>query len=66
MLRDFYTGELDGADDTGRSIGTISRLAQFDVSIALDYGRLIEVYVRYLRNEGFLLADATSVDAPLS
>ncbi|WP_277189292.1 non-ribosomal peptide synthetase [Caballeronia sp. BR00000012568055] len=56
LLRDFYTGDLTSHDMPVDQIGTISRLAQFDVGIAESYGALIETYVRYLREEGFFPA----------
>ncbi len=43
-------------------IGTIARLAQFDVRFAIDYAQLIRVYVRYLRDEGFLPANTRDAE----
>jgi amino acid adenylation domain-containing protein/thioester reductase-like protein len=66
LLRDFYTGDLSWHDMPVDQIGTISRLAQFDESLAIDYGRLIETYVRYLRSEGFLPAGEVGAQTALS
>ncbi|MDR5770279.1 MULTISPECIES: non-ribosomal peptide synthetase [unclassified Caballeronia] len=61
LLRDFYTGDLDWHDMPVEQIGTISRLARFDVSLTIDRARLMRVYVRYLRNEGFMPIEAKTM-----
>jgi len=62
LLRDFYTGDLTFHDMPVDQIGTIARLAQFDVRFAIDYAQLIRVYVRYLRGEGFLPANTRDAE----
>jgi len=62
LLRDFYTGDLTFHDMPVDQIGTIARLAQFDVRLAIDYAQLIRVYVRYLRDEGFLPANTRDAE----
>jgi len=63
LLRDFYTGDLTWHDMPVEQIGTISRLASADVSLSVDYSRLIGVYLRYLRAEGFFAIDTRGAEA---
>nr|WP_160167946.1 non-ribosomal peptide synthetase [Caballeronia insecticola] len=62
LLRDFYTGDLTWHDMPVEQIGTISRLASADVSLSVDYSRLIGVYLRYLRAEGFLSTEGSEAE----
>ncbi|WP_409978024.1 non-ribosomal peptide synthetase [Pseudomonas sp. C9-3] len=54
LLRDFYTGDLTWHDTPVQQCRTLDRLESLGVSLTVDSVRLVERYVSYLRDEGFL------------
>ena len=54
QIKEFYTGELDGPSFPIEQRETLAELARLDASLAVDYGRLLPLYVAYLRQVGFL------------
>jgi amino acid adenylation domain-containing protein/thioester reductase-like protein len=53
LIRDFYTGDLSAKPVPVEYIGTLAELAKRGVNLAVDYDRLISLYLSYLRTEGF-------------
>ena len=54
QIKEFYTGELDGPSFPIEQRETLAELARLYASLAVDYGRLLPLYVAYLRQVGFL------------
>jgi amino acid adenylation domain-containing protein/thioester reductase-like protein len=54
QIKEFYTGELEGPSFPIEQSETLAELARLDASLAVDYGRLLPLYVNYLRQVGFL------------
>ncbi|NPT54756.1 NAD-dependent epimerase/dehydratase family protein [Paraburkholderia sp. 5N] len=54
LIRDFYTGDLSVAPLPVDQIGTLTELARHGMDLSVDYGALIQLYVGYLRDAGFL------------
>ena len=54
QIRDFYTGDISAPSFPADQGKTLAELARLDAGLDVDYDSLLPIYVRYLRESGFL------------